>query len=765
MPTLEDIKEKLYITNEYGVSYQDPDAVLEPSDAKWLESEFGIKTDRHRSCINCQARQIIKYSSKIDDKTGQPIRDFRVPCKGIPKSLPPGSGKLYRQMVTDGMEPERAQLVLMSAVDPVSWASMMFGFDDTEETWHLRNYQKEQLRCTSEKMVIREGRRSGKTFIIALKLLNIALTREVQKGRHPAGHPEAGQPIISGPEIMVVTPFQSQLLNIFDEMEKLLKRNGDLMKQVTTSSGGSLYVKTPFFHMDFSNGAEIRGFVSGVATKSDGSGGGTMRGQNANVVYVDEMDMVPEETLDKVVIPILLTDLKGEVTFIATSTPIGKRGKFYEWCKDDPAWKEDHLPSTVLPQWEKNKSTFEAEGNEESFLSEYMALFIDAAYGVFKPGYVYNCMKDYKYEDAANLSWWKSFAMVPNRDSLVTCIGVDWNKNAGTEFVVVQYDPHNHKFVVVDVVNVSSSEFSSMRWKEELVRLNYKWKPDYIYADEGYGHTIIEDLKIMSFNVASGPKKTRRDVETAKLKDRLVSFNFSSKVELRSPIDGTPISKSGKDFIVEYAIRVLEDGILWFPESEKQLRKEMLNYVILRRSPTTNKPVYGPENDNVGDHRLDALMLALGGIQLQNGMYSNKSLALSTPKFLDRDVLEERARRAQEGDAKTPGEKVLGILRRQQTTFPGSLTLLQSMRQGETPQEAMARMKQNGQSPARVGTRSRGKMGKEETVAEWLKGKAADYRGYESDTEHLYEESRGFSSHAVPRRRSRSRGGITRRRK
>ena len=327
MSILKSIKKKLYTINEYGVEYQNPNARLDKQDVEWLAKEYDIRTDVHRSCINCQARQMIKYGGTLDSNN-KPIKDFRVPCKGIPKSLPPGSAKTLKRMVAEeNMEPARAELLLKSTIDPVAWATLMFGFDDADPTWHLRSYQKEQIRCTSEKLVVREGRRSGKTFIVALKLLYLAMNREVQKG-----FKEDGTPNIGGPEIMVITPFSSQLLNIFDEMEKLLKRNSDLMKRCKTASGGSAYVKTPFFHMDFSNGAKINGFVSGVATKSDGSGGGTMRGRNANIIYLDEMDMIPEVTINKVVLPILLTDLKGEVMLIATSTPIGKRAKFYEWC-------------------------------------------------------------------------------------------------------------------------------------------------------------------------------------------------------------------------------------------------------------------------------------------------------------------------------------------------------------------------------------------------------------------------------------------------
>jgi hypothetical protein len=754
--SLAEIKTKLYVSNEYGVEYQDSNARLPSEDVQFLVDTYNINSDLHRSCINCQARQLIKYAGKLDDDD-KVINDFRVPCHGIKKSLPPGSAATLKRYITEqNMDPERAELLLKSTVDPVAWATLMFGFKDGDKTWNLRSYQKEQLRCTSEKIVIREGRRSGKTFIIALKLLYLALNREVQRGHDM----NTGLPIMSGPEIMVVTPFQSQLLNIFDEMEKLLKRSPDLMKRSKTASGGSMYVKTPYFHMDFDNGAVINGFVSGVATKADGSGGGTMRGRNAQIIYLDEMDMIPEETLNKVVLPILLTDALGEVMLIATSTPIGKRAKFYEWCVNDPQFKEDHLPSTVLPQWEKNKRTYEREGSKEDFDKEYMALFIDSSYGVFKPSYIYNSMKDYTYQDVLNHKWYRSFAQIINIPELVTCIGIDWNKNAGTEFVVVQYDSHNHKFVIVDAVNVQASEFSSMKWKEEVIRLNYKWKPDYIYADEGYGHTIIEDLKVLSHQMSISPKRTRRDVETAKIKDRLVAFNFSSKVELRSPIDGVLTTKSGKEFIVEFAVRVFEDGILWMPSEENQLRKELLNYVVLRRSPTTNKPVYGAESDRIGDHRLDALMLALAGIQIENGLYSNKSLADSVPKFMTRDFLDNRAEK-RDGRDQTPGEGVLGILKRQTTTFPGSLNLLQSMREGETPEQAMAR---GAGEPARVQTRSRGKMrGEQQTAGEWLKSKAADYRGYGDDTEDKYREE-SVSSHVINKRKARGRRAIRRRR-
>lgn len=721
-----EIRKKLYIQNEYGVEHQDPDASLPPEDVKYLKDKYDIMTDVHRTCISCQARQIIKYNEA-----------FQIPCKGIPRALPPGSSTMVKKLIAElDISLERAKLIARSTVDPVAWAELMFGFSDDKPTWHLRNYQKEQLRCSSRKMVLREGRRSGKTFIIALKLVHLLFNHLIQRG-----YDQNGEPIYQGPEIMIITPYQSQILNIFDEIEGLLKQNVDLKKVVTTGSGDSLYVKTPFFHLDVENGGTIKGFVSGVGNKIDGSGGGTMRGQNAHIIYLDEMDMIPDEILEKTVMPILLTDLTGDVILLGTSTPIGKRGKFYTFCKEDVTFKEDHLPSTVLPQWNRVKSTLEPPNStKESFDAEYMALFIEGSYGVFKPSLIRTARREYTYRDTQRPGWFRENAGVLHYHDMVKCIGIDWNKNAGTEFVVTGYDPHSHKYIVLEAVNMTASEFSAARWKEEVIRLNHKWKPDYIYADEGYGHHIIEDLKLLAHSL-KGSAKTPREVETSKLYERLVAFNFSQKIELRSPIDGTTIKKSGKEYLVENAVRIFEDQIIWYPVEDLELFKQLQHYVVLRRTPTTNKPIYGADNAEVGDHRLDALMLSLAGLQLEFGQFSDRgALALSAPKMFTKQDLQKRSQQPSQSFA-----------RRQGGTGLGALEILGPMDQTEFLKRTQDE-KETG-----VRGRKRSNMKTEGTsVREAVLERAEDYRGYSNDTEHLYkrEKQPGMRKRKRSRRRS-----------
>ncbi len=470
------------------------------------------------------------------------------------------------------------------------------------------------------------------SFCMAIKLLHHVFNEKYVRGRDANG-----VEVIKGPEIMIITPFQSQVTNLFEEMESLLLRNTDLTQHIVSGSK-SLYTKTPHFYMKFDNGAEIHGFVTGIGTKLDGGGGGTIRGGNANIIYMDEMDLIPDEIYVKVIQPLLLSS--SDMRFYATSTPIGKRSFFWGWCTQRPDFKEIYVPSTVLSNWSNIKHEVESESTKDSFAAEYLAQFNDSTYGVFKPTLVHAARQDYTYEQTEEFKFWSNMG-VSDRSELIYCIGIDWNKNAGSEFLVVAYYPPKSRFWVVDAVNVGPSEYSADTWKDKVRELNYKWKPHYIYADEGYGHTVIEDLRLDAHRLQGRQHTNKMDQQTVKLLDRLKSFNFSSNVYLRDPVDGREIVKPGKSFLVETAVRVFESEMIMFPETDQTLIKQLLNYVVLRTSENSGKPVYGPDNAKIADHRLDALMLALGGIYLERGVYAYGATANSAPEFFHRDRLQD----------------------------------------------------------------------------------------------------------------------------
>ena len=58
---LEELTGLLYEQNEYGYNYQNPDVELPEELVEELAAEYGIRTDVHRTCVNCQLRQLTKY--------------------------------------------------------------------------------------------------------------------------------------------------------------------------------------------------------------------------------------------------------------------------------------------------------------------------------------------------------------------------------------------------------------------------------------------------------------------------------------------------------------------------------------------------------------------------------------------------------------------------------------------------------------------------------------------------------------------------------
>ena len=663
------INDEIYSINEYGIQHQSPSAKTPKELIEYFSKEHNINTDTHRTCINCQIRQIYKYGKN------------EIKCNFIPRKLPDGAAsKIAEISESTGIPEAQATKILKASIDPVAWTELMFGFDDKDEKWFLRNYQKEQLRCTSKRIAVREGRRSGKSFAMALKLLYYAFNMKVDRGRDSQGNI-----VYMGPSIMIVTPYQAQLTNIFEEMEKLLKRNVELRSEVLSGTGDSLYVKTPTFKMEFKNGCAIQGFVSGIGIRSDGSGGGTMRGFSADVVYLDEMDMIPEEILDKVINPILATT--PNTSLIATSTPIGKKGKFHEWCLARPDFKEDFLPSSVIPHWEEIKEEITREATEESFMAEYMAVFIESEQGVFKKDWVSKARLDYSYEDVLNGRYGNKLGLKSTSDKIVA-IGIDWNKNAGTEFYVIGYFPQDKVWIGLDAKNVGASEFSAKRWIKELIDLNYLWKPDYIYADEGYGHTVIEDIKYESYLLRGKQNKSAKEEATARIADILVSFNFSSNVKLKDPVTNKDIKKTGKHFLVENAIRILQEGLFKFPVEDTRLKDQFYNYIIKKRQADNHKPIYGKANEQVGDHRLDAFMLALGGLVLEESVYSGKQMMPSIPTF-------HRTKMVSSGYV-SPDDEVAGIFDDMQSKgYPGALNVLKIMRGASEEEDRHAKEKRS----------------------------------------------------------------------
>ena len=643
----EDLK-SLYEVNKYGANYVRWDKKPNQRLVDKYVEKYAINTNCHYSCLSCQIHQISKYQSTLEFKdeklrkeTGVGIQKwFPINCNYIPKGISGDVKSKFEQLIKAGIPEKRAKRILFASVDSATWAELMFGFDDDSKLlediskhWYLRWYQKHVMSCSATRMALRWGRRSGKSSISSIKIIDKAFNKKVFASRN-----SQGEESFRGPKIAVVCPFETQVSNIFAELEKFILTNSDLKDQVVMK-GTKIYTQTPPKTMEFKNGTIIQGFVTGASNKEDGSGGGSLRGFSPDVIYLDEMDMIPEYIFANVIKPLLLTSPSTEL--IGSSTPIGKKSTFYKMCVEDPIYKEIYVPSTCLPHWDMQEEELKSDCTEESFKAEYLAEFITDSYGVFKSQYVHEARENYTYQEtwdmnrAVMVEWWRTNYQESFNDFII-CMGIDWNKKVGTEFSIVGWSPHTTNFYVLENHVLSPTAYSGESYKEEVKRLNFKWNPNFIYADEGYGNFLIEDLQVESTSLSSKSNRTAYENSIVNLQHTLKSINFSSNIELFNPGTGLYFQKYAKNFLVENTVQVFERHKIKFAENDKILIKQLGNYIQVKKLDN-GKIVYGMENESIGDHRLDALMIALGGLVIEESVYSSKFTGSSAGYHRERE--------------------------------------------------------------------------------------------------------------------------------
>lgn len=220
--------------------------------------------------------------------------------------------------------------------------------------------------------------------------------------------------------------------------------------------------------------------------------------------------------------------------------------------------------------------------------------------GVYKPAYIDAALDTYTYDDHIRSPSWKY------------CIGTDWNEKHGTEIVVLGRNMLNNRFKVVESVLVAKSEFTQLSGVQKLLDMNKKWHPEFIYIDAGNGSTNMELLMKTAY------KENRRggDQDTARLLNILKKYDSGASFKIKDPITHQEIKTPAKPFMVNASVRLFEQQLISISAADQILEKQLRNYIVERMTPT-KVPVYGLASPSVGDHRLDALNLAIVAFQLE----------------------------------------------------------------------------------------------------------------------------------------------------
>lgn len=510
----------------------------------------------HPICQVCVQQQTDKYKDE----------GFRIKCQGICEAdeiLPEEVRLLYNEE-----ELEMAE----SLYNSVTWAKRNFGWEPRVSKDGIA-YQEMMLRCTSKRKALRLGRQSGKTEAICVLMLFKAFTQENYK-------------------ILVITPYRSQIELIFKRIKELIYQSTDLSASIRRE------VANPYHEIELFNGSYIRGFTSGSKTSQ---GAGAVRGQPADMIVLDEADYLTTTDVNAVV---AILNSRPHCELYASSTPTGRREHFFRWCQEAPHFKEFHFPSYVIPHWnDELEMELRASLTEAGYVHEILAEFGEEEEGVFQVQFRELAEKSYDYQD-----------IEPDHKRYVFGLGVDWNSsNIGTELYIIAWDKNTQRFVGARAYLISRIGWTQTAAMEKIKELNRIWKPAFIYVDEGYGATQVEVMRKWSKE-----QRLTRGLEHAdvRLGEILRAVNFSAKIEIPDPLSSIMIKKDTKSYMIENAVRMFEREIFIFPKSDTVLKKQLAGYVILRRTQL-GKPIFGPREDRIGDHRLDAMMLAFLGFHLE----------------------------------------------------------------------------------------------------------------------------------------------------
>lgn len=416
-----------------------------------------------------------------------------------------------------------------------------------------------------------------------------------------------GTKIKGGAKCVVATPYDNQARLIFDQLKTFIDGNpvlGESIKSIT---------KNPYV-IEFKNGSVIRLFTAGTRS---GAEGGSLRGQAADWLYMDEVDYMSDKDFEAIYA--ITFEAPNRIGTMIASTPTGRRGMFHKVCTqmklnmdvqmdednrydmrtydriEAEGWQEFYYPTMVNPEWSpKMERELRQQFSDIAYEHEVLAEFGTEMVGVFNKDYI---------DEASSIAY--NYTTSPTHAGPIA-IGVDWDKaGAATQIVVTQYDgnavrrarpelgetgPSYGRFQVINRIEIPKGEFTYDIAVQKIKELDAIYSPFGIYADAGAGEYQIELLR-------------------KALGDKVKRVHLGSSQEVRDPHSRTFEKKPLKAFIVNQTVLMLERGQIRIPHrnDDETLARQMTNYQVTRFSPKTGEPTF----TDTDEHALDGLMFTL----------------------------------------------------------------------------------------------------------------------------------------------------------
>lgn len=342
----------------------------------------------------------------------------------------------------------------------------------------------------------------------------------------------------------------------------------------------------------------------------------------ANGLLTHNCDDIPEAAIVSVMaIKMSVPDVK----VWRSGTPKGERN--LNRAEQDPMNKCFHYPSYVIPHYDdKMDASLRHEmGDGIGYVQEVMAIIGVANDQVFQSMFLNRAQNKLKFVTALDV--------IADRSRYIVTIGVDWNHDkVGTRIIVLAYDKIEPQFYIIDKEIVAIEGKTQHAAQDKIIRLNRKYNCEHIFVDKGFGTTQIANIKQFALAQVGTIPKGHPDL---KLLDML-AIDYGSSTEVQDPVTGEIVKHPTKQMAVMNAVEVLEkDLIALHPKDDHDIIKQFKNYV--EKSRNKGKITYGYLSAKVGDHDLDAIMIALFGMKKT---YSSIFISESTQaliKFVDKN--------------------------------------------------------------------------------------------------------------------------------
>lgn len=219
------------------------DKLSKLSETNWKEylDAQNYNRDPEKMCEECIADQLKKYGSQV------------IPCTGLNSAKNNAGEAAFNKLFFNSSEEEIKE---MDAIyDPYTYMELYLDYGiksnkPIEDRW----YQKLISKCSAKGKVIRIGRRSGKTYMMALMMVHEMLLNP-------------------GYRVLLVSPYAVQTAEVIKTFKDLCARlPEDPIKKAK---------QTPVHEIEFHNGSILMGFTA--ATNAD-----SVRGQTADRIVLDE---------------------------------------------------------------------------------------------------------------------------------------------------------------------------------------------------------------------------------------------------------------------------------------------------------------------------------------------------------------------------------------------------------------------------------------------------------------------------------------------